>query len=99
MECPTVKCEICGEECDGAGAGVHWKVTKHNSWTIILPDLSMRRLRMKIRPGILFGEFVILAGMILAMYIGFQEVALVLAGGICSLLPKLVESEEKTDSS
>jgi len=52
---------------------------------------------MKIRPGILFGEFVILAGMILAMYLNFQEVALVLAGGICALLPKILESEEKTD--
>jgi len=52
---------------------------------------------MKIRLGILFGEFVIMAGMILAMYLSFEEVALVLAGGICALLPKLIESEEKTD--
>ncbi len=52
---------------------------------------------MRIRPGILFGEFVILAGMLIAMYLNFQEVALVLAGGICALLPKILESEEKTD--
>ena len=44
MECPTVKCEICGKECDGAGVGVHRELTSHNSWTIILPDISMRRL-------------------------------------------------------
>jgi|26BtaG_2_1085354.scaffolds.fasta_scaffold02775_4 hypothetical protein len=52
---------------------------------------------MRIRLGILFGEFVILAGMALAMYLNFEEIALVLAGGICALLPKILESEEKTD--
>ncbi len=52
---------------------------------------------MKVRLGILFGEFVILVGMVVAMSWGFKEVALVLAGGLCALLPKLVDSEEKTD--
>jgi len=52
---------------------------------------------MKIRPGILLGELVMALGIVLAMMWDFQEVALVLAGGLCSLLPKLIDSEEITE--
>lgn len=52
---------------------------------------------MKIRLGILLGELVMGAGIALAMLWGFEQVALVLAGGLCTLLPKLVESEEATN--
>jgi len=52
---------------------------------------------MKIRPGILLGEVVMALGIILAMVWGYKEVALVLAGGLCTLLPKLIESEEVSD--
>lgn len=52
---------------------------------------------MRIRPGILLGEVAMAIGIVLAMLWDFQEVALVLAGGLCSLLPKLVDSEEITE--
>jgi len=35
-----VQCQICGKICDSFGAVTHWKCTGHNSWLIILPDLS-----------------------------------------------------------
>ena len=53
-------------------------------------------LSMKIRPGILLGELVMGTGIALAMIWGFEQVSLVLAGGLCTLLPKLIESEEVT---
>ena len=35
-----LKCQFCGKICDGFGAVTHLKCTKHNLWTIILPDLT-----------------------------------------------------------
>jgi len=32
-----VKCQICGVECDGDSALIHWEQTGHNSWELILP--------------------------------------------------------------
>lgn len=52
---------------------------------------------MKIRPAVLLGEFTLflLAGF--ALWMGYENIAAVCAGGICALLPKLVDSEEVSD--
>ena len=52
---------------------------------------------MRIRPAVLLGELLLGIIVALAMLWGFKEVALAGVVGICSLLPKLVDSEEKTD--
>ena len=52
---------------------------------------------MKIRPAVLLGEVMLgcIAGV--GMYLGFENIAAVAVGGICALLPKLVDSEETSD--
>ena len=52
---------------------------------------------MRIRLGILLGEFVLGGIAAFALYLGFDTVAGAAVGGICAVLPKLVDSEEKTD--
>ena len=54
---------------------------------------------MRIRLGILLGEFMLgtIAGV--AMWLGYEPVAAAAVGGICAVLPKLVDSEEKTENS
>ena len=72
-----------------------------NLWMEILQGRPVEKnnpntkYQVKVRPGILLGEMVIAAGIVTAMMFNFEKVALVLAGGLCTLLPKLVESEEK----
>ena len=52
---------------------------------------------MKIRPAVLLGEIILGVICALAMYLNFKEVAVAAIVGITALLPKLVDSEEKTD--
>ena len=52
---------------------------------------------MKIRPAVLLGEILLGTVAVMAMLLGMEPIAGVAVGGICALLPKLVESEEKTD--
>ena len=52
----------------------------------------------KPRWAVLEGIAVLTAIALLAMFWGFEPIAGVATGGICALLPKLVESEEKTAS-
>jgi len=52
-------------------------------------------MKVRKRPAIWIGEFVLGAIAICGMLWGFKEVALVAVGAIAALLPKLVESEEK----
>lgn len=51
---------------------------------------------MKVRPAILLGETILGAIAIIALFLGYDIAAGVAIGGICATLPKLVESEEKT---
>jgi hypothetical protein len=50
---------------------------------------------VKIRPGILLGELVLAGVAVVALCFDAVEIAGVATGGICAVLPKLVDSEEK----
>lgn len=52
---------------------------------------------MRIRPAVLLGELMLGVIVVVAMMLGFKEIALAAVVGITALLPKLVDSEEKTD--
>lgn len=52
-------------------------------------------MNIKIRPAILLGEIALGLIAYAAMTFGFETVAGAAVGGICAILPKLVESEEK----
>ena len=54
-------------------------------------------MKIKIRPAVLLGEIVLATVACMAMVYNFEQVAIAATVGIASLLPKLVESEEKTD--
>jgi len=42
----TVKCMICGMECNGDSALAHLKLTNHNLWALILPK------NKKVKPAV-----------------------------------------------
>jgi len=52
---------------------------------------------MKIRPAVLLGILVLGVAIYLGLYFSNSEVAVGATVGIAGLLPKLVESEEKSD--
>lgn len=52
---------------------------------------------MRVRPSILMGILVLGAAIYLGLLFDNSEVAVGATVGIASLLPKIIESEEKTD--
>lgn len=84
-----MRCPICGIKLKRATYDKECWHCINCMWT--------REVKMRIRPAVLLGEIILGTICALAMYLNYKEVAVAAVVGICALLPKLVDSEEKTD--